>query len=74
MVLGIFLDSLTADFSNQLVIDKQAKDGLKEDNKQKVAAGFLPFLPREQCLLPHQRSAQSDQKLKQKQISQKNND
>ncbi|KAI5435081.1 hypothetical protein KIW84_021783 [Lathyrus oleraceus] len=34
----------------------------------------MPLPPQEQCLLPPQRPARSNQKLKQKQISQKNND
>ncbi|KAI5431673.1 hypothetical protein KIW84_035727 [Lathyrus oleraceus] len=74
MVLGLFLDSMTTNFSNRVVIDKKAEDSLKKCNKQKVAASVLPLLPQEQRLLPHQRSAQSDQKLKQKKINQKNND
>lgn len=49
-------------------------DNLKKDNKHKVVVGILPLLPQEQCLPPHQRHAQSNQKPKQKQISQKNND
>lgn len=53
MVLGLFLDSMTIDFSNRVVIDEQVEDNLKKDNKQKVAAGFLPLLPQEQCLLPY---------------------
>ncbi|KAI5410071.1 hypothetical protein KIW84_055523 [Lathyrus oleraceus] len=47
---------------------------MKEDNKQKVTTGFLPFLPQEQCSLPPQRPSQSNQKWKQKQISKGNND
>lgn len=74
MVLGLFLDSMTMEFSNQVVIDKQAEDSLKKDNKHKVVAGILPLLPLEKCLPPHQRPDQSDQKLKHKQISQKNKD
>ncbi|KAI5382766.1 hypothetical protein KIW84_070251 [Lathyrus oleraceus] len=35
MVLGIFLDSMTTDCTNQVVIDKQVEDNLKKDNKQK---------------------------------------
>lgn len=58
MVLGLLLDNMTTDFPNQVVIDKQAEDSLKKDNKQKMAAGILPLLPQEQCLLPHQRPAQ----------------
>ncbi|KAI5426489.1 hypothetical protein KIW84_032066 [Lathyrus oleraceus] len=72
MVLGIFLDSMTTNFPNQVVIDEQVKDILKEYNKQKVVAGFPPPLPQEQCVLPHQRPAQSHQKSKQKQISKGN--
>lgn len=74
MVLRLFLDSMTTNFSNQFVMDKQAVDILKKNNKQKVVASLLPLLLQEQCLLPHQMPAQSDQELKQKQISQKNND
>ena len=59
MVLGLFLDSMTTNFANQVVIDKQAEDILKEDNKQKVIAGIPPLIPQEQCLLPHQSPAQS---------------
>lgn len=33
MVLGLFLDSMTTNFPNQVVIDEQAEDILKEDNK-----------------------------------------
>lgn len=64
MVLGLFLDSMTMDCTNQVMIDEQAEDSLKKDNKQKVAASILPLLPQEQGLLPHQRPAQSNQKLK----------
>ncbi|KAI5416329.1 hypothetical protein KIW84_041403 [Lathyrus oleraceus] len=74
MVLGILLDSMTTKSVNQVVIDDQAKDGLKKDNKQKVVSSILPLLSQEQCWLPYQRPAQSNQKLKQKKISQKNND
>lgn len=74
MVLGLFLDSITTNFSNMAVMGEQAEDILKEDNKQKVVAGFLPLLPQEQCLLPHQRPSWGDQKLKQKQINKGNKD
>lgn len=74
MVLGLFLDRMTKDFSNRAMIDKQPENNLKKDNKQKVAAGILPFLPQEECLLPHQRPSQSDQKLKQKKFSHEKND
>ncbi|KAI5431283.1 hypothetical protein KIW84_035454 [Lathyrus oleraceus] len=47
---------------------------MKKDNEQKVVAGIPQFLPQEQRLLPHQRPAQSSQKLKQKQINQRNED
>ena len=56
------------------MIDEEAENILKGDNKQKVVAGFLPLLPQEHCLLPHQRPAQSNQKLKQKQINKGNKD
>ncbi|KAI5423567.1 hypothetical protein KIW84_046489 [Lathyrus oleraceus] len=68
MILGLFLDSMTTNFLNQVVIDEQVEDILKEDNKPKVTAGFLPLLPQEQCLIPPQRPSQSNQQLKQKQI------
>ncbi|KAI5429122.1 hypothetical protein KIW84_033931 [Lathyrus oleraceus] len=74
MVLGLFLDNMTMNFPNRVVIDDQVEENLKNGNKQKVDADILPFLPQEQCLLPHQRHAQSDQKLKHKKISQENND
>ncbi|KAI5389382.1 hypothetical protein KIW84_074868 [Lathyrus oleraceus] len=74
LVLGLFLDRMTTNFPNQVVINEKAKDILKEDNKQKVAAGFPPPLPQEQCVLPHQRPAQSYQNSKQKQISKGNKD
>lgn len=60
IVLGIFLDSMTTNFSNQVMIDEQVKDSLKEDNKQKADASISPLLPQEPCLLPYQRPAQSD--------------
>ena len=47
---------------------------MKKDNKQKVAAGIMPLPPQEQRLPPHQRPAQSNQKLKHNEIIQKNND
>lgn len=53
MVLELFLDSMTTNFLNQVVIDEQAEYILKDDNKQKVTAGFLPLLPQEQCVPPH---------------------
>ncbi|KAI5389400.1 hypothetical protein KIW84_074883 [Lathyrus oleraceus] len=65
---------MTTDFLNQVVIDEQVEDRLKKDNKQKVAASILPLLPQEQRLLPHHRPAQSNHKLKQKQISKGNKD
>ncbi|KAI5437816.1 hypothetical protein KIW84_023798 [Lathyrus oleraceus] len=65
---------MTIDFPNQVVIDEQPEEIPKEDNKLKVAADFLPHLPQEQCLLPHQRLAQSDKKTKQKQINKGNKD
>ncbi|KAI5430567.1 hypothetical protein KIW84_034959 [Lathyrus oleraceus] len=65
---------MTTHFPNQVVIDDQAEDILKEDNKQKVTANFLPLLPQEHCFLPHQRPAQSCQIWKQKQISKGNKD
>ena len=74
MVMGLSLDSVTTNFQNQVGIDEQVEDILKEDNKQKVAAGFPPPLPQEQCVLPHQRPAQSYQNSKQKQISKGNKD
>ncbi|KAI5420115.1 hypothetical protein KIW84_044053 [Lathyrus oleraceus] len=69
MVLGLFLDSMTTNGPNQVVVNEQVEDIMKEDNKQKVVAGFPPPLPQEQCVPPHQRPAQSNQKAKQKQIS-----
>ncbi|KAI5389671.1 hypothetical protein KIW84_075099 [Lathyrus oleraceus] len=74
MVLGLFLDSMTINLPNQVVIDEQVEDILKEDNKQKVAAGFPPPLPQEKYVLPHQRPAQNHQKLKQKKIRKGNKD
>ncbi|KAI5381491.1 hypothetical protein KIW84_UN0086 [Lathyrus oleraceus] len=74
MVLRLFMDSMTTNFPNQVVIDEQVEDILKEDNKQKVAVGFPPPLPQEYCVLPHQRPAQNHRKLKQKQISKGNKD
>lgn len=74
MVLGLFLDSMTTNFPNHVVIDEQAKDSLKKDNKPNVAANVLPHPPQEHHLLPHHRPTQSDQKLRQKQIRQKHND
>ncbi|KAI5429816.1 hypothetical protein KIW84_034415 [Lathyrus oleraceus] len=74
LVLGLFLDSMTSGFLNQVVIDEHIEDSLKKDNKPKVAASVLPLLPQEQRVLLHQRPAQNNQKLKQKQISQKKND
>ncbi|KAI5420204.1 hypothetical protein KIW84_044115 [Lathyrus oleraceus] len=74
MVMGLSLDSVTTNFQNQVGIDEQVEDILKEDNKQKVAAGFPPPLPQEQCVLPHQTHAQNHQKLKQKQVSKGNKD
>lgn len=74
IVLGIFLDSMTTDRTNQVMINEQVEGSLKKDNKQKEVAGILPLPPQEQHLLPHQRHTQNNQKLKQKQISQKNND
>ncbi|KAI5414553.1 hypothetical protein KIW84_040154 [Lathyrus oleraceus] len=65
---------MTTNFSNQIVIDEHIEDSMKKDNKQKMDASVLPHLPQEQRVLPHQRPAQSNHKLKQKQISQKNND
>ncbi|KAI5404005.1 hypothetical protein KIW84_051228 [Lathyrus oleraceus] len=38
MVLGLFLDSMTTDFPNQVEIDEQAEDILNEDNRQKRPA------------------------------------
>lgn len=74
MALGLFLDSMTIGFPNKVATDEQVEDGLKKDNKLKVVASVLPLPPQEQCLPLHQRPAQSHQNLKQKQISQKNND
>ncbi|KAI5417169.1 hypothetical protein KIW84_041967 [Lathyrus oleraceus] len=74
MVLGLFLDSMTTNFPNQVVIDEQVEDILKEDNKQKMATGILPLLPQEQCVLLYQRPAQSYQNSKQEQISKGNKD
>ncbi|KAI5431253.1 hypothetical protein KIW84_035429 [Lathyrus oleraceus] len=71
---GPSLDSMTTNFQNQVVIDGQVEDILKEDNKEKVVAGFPPLLPQEQRVLPHQRPAQNHQKLKQKQINKGNKD
>ncbi|KAI5441805.1 hypothetical protein KIW84_011026 [Lathyrus oleraceus] len=65
---------MTTDFPNQVGIGEQAEDIMKEDNKQKVVAGILALLPQEQCLLPHQRSAQRNQKWKQEQIRKGNKD
>ncbi|KAI5430674.1 hypothetical protein KIW84_035041 [Lathyrus oleraceus] len=36
MTLGLFLDSVTTDFSNWNVIDKKVEDNLKKDDKQKT--------------------------------------
>ncbi|KAI5444276.1 hypothetical protein KIW84_012778 [Lathyrus oleraceus] len=74
LVLGLFLDSMTTNFPNQVGIDEQVEDILKEDNKQKMATSILTFLPQEQCVLPYQRPAQSYQNSKQKQISKGNKD
>lgn len=74
MVLGIFLDSMTTDFPNQVAIDEQIDDNLNKGNIQKMVAGILLLPPLEQCLLPLQRPAQSNQKMKHKQISKENND
>lgn len=69
MVMGLFLDSMTTGYLKQIVNNEHIEDSLKKDNKQKMVAGMLSFLPQEQCLLPHQRHAQSDQKLKHRKIS-----
>ncbi|KAI5439970.1 hypothetical protein KIW84_025360 [Lathyrus oleraceus] len=53
MVLGLFLDNMKTDFLNQVVIDEQADDNLKKDNKQKAVAGILPLLPQEQWKSPY---------------------
>ncbi|KAI5384780.1 hypothetical protein KIW84_071685 [Lathyrus oleraceus] len=47
MVLRLFLDRTTTNFPNQVMIDEKVEDILKEDNKQKVVAGFPPPLPQE---------------------------
>ena len=69
MVLGLFLDRMTTNFLNQVVINEQAEDSFKKGKKHKVDACILPFPPQERYLLPHQRHVQSNQKWKQKQIS-----
>lgn len=74
MVLGLLLDSMITVCTDQAMIVEQVEDSPKKDNKQKMAAGILPLLPQEKCLLSHQRPAQSNQKLKQKQISKGNKD
>ncbi|KAI5443051.1 hypothetical protein KIW84_011907 [Lathyrus oleraceus] len=74
MVLGLFLDSMTTNFPNQVVIDEQVEDSLKKDNKQKVAASVLPLLLQERRVLPPQSPAQRHHKLKQKQVNKGNKD
>ncbi|KAI5446875.1 hypothetical protein KIW84_014644 [Lathyrus oleraceus] len=74
MVLGLFLDSMTTNFPNQVVIDEQVKDSLKKDDKQKMTVGIQPLPPQEKCVLPYQRPTQSHQKSKQKQINEGNKD
>lgn len=74
MVVGLFLDSMTTNFQNKVMINEQVEGSLKKYNKQRVDAGILQLLLQEQRLLPRHRHAQSDQKVKQKQISQKNKD
>lgn len=74
MVLGLFMDSMTTYFPNQVAIDEQIGGSLKKGNIRKMDVGVLPLPPREQYLLPHQMPTQSNQKSKQKQISKGNND
>lgn len=69
ITLGLFLDSLTTNFPNQVAINEINKDSLKKRSIHKMDAGVLPLPPQEQRLLPHQRPVQSNQKPKQKQIS-----
>lgn len=74
MILGLILDNMTTDFSNQVMMDEQTENGLKMGKLQNATASILPIYPQEQYLPPHRKPSQGNQKQKQKQISKDNND
>lgn len=74
MILELFMDSMTTDFSNQVVVGERTDNRLTTGKIQNATASSLPVYPQVQYLLLNQKSTQGNQKQKQKQISQGNND
>lgn len=60
MILELFLDSMTTNFSDRVAIGEQIENRLKVDKIQNANACILPVYPQEQYILQHQKPNQSN--------------
>ncbi|KAI5407167.1 hypothetical protein KIW84_053424 [Lathyrus oleraceus] len=74
MILELFLDCMTTNFSDRVVIGERTENELKAGKVQNATTCILPVYPQEQYLLPHKKPTQANQKQKQKQTNKGNND